>query len=241
VATFENPVVIARPSRTCLPSFRTLRTSQVELRDRPDPTRSSRGRSAWGLPTPSALGSESQRRMLGDHHLYPPRRLAIRGQLGRSRPGSCTPWTPPQRGPGSPTRWSWSSAVLAACSAGSPCPCPGGRGRQPWEAQGTVGGVACRGTWATTRRYRRSPAGSPGMCMTFWGVRRRSRDRPFGSTNPIAARGTLALNIVPRQNCRLLSPGGTTVACRLSGHPGGASSKAPAHRLGAFAVAQPQP
>jgi hypothetical protein len=42
----------------------------------------------------------------------------------------------------------------------------------------------------------------------------------------------LALGAAPTQNCRLLSPRGTTVECHLSGHPGGASSKAPAHGPG---------
>jgi hypothetical protein len=51
---------------------------------------------------------------------------------------------------------------------------------------------------------------------------------------------TTALGVAPLQNCGLLSLGGTTAACHLSGYRGG-QQQGPGSRPGAFAVAQPPP
>jgi hypothetical protein len=103
---------------------------------------------------------------------------------GPSPPACSMPWTPPRQEPGSPTRWSWSSAVLAAYSGAWPCTCPRRRGRQPQEAQGTVGGIACRGTLGpnpavSTGQPRTVPASQQSGRWRFPTPRRRSQDRSF--------------------------------------------------------------
>jgi polyketide cyclase/dehydrase/lipid transport protein len=116
----------------------------------------------------------------------PPRELEIGGQLGpfparlsyglrRSRgnpghePGGAgTPW------PGPPAR------------ASRRATCPGRRGRQPQQAQGTAGPIGCGAHWghrptASTGHQRTVPASKRPGRRLLTTLRRRSRDRPCRS------------------------------------------------------------
>jgi polyketide cyclase/dehydrase/lipid transport protein len=131
VATFENTVLIARPIEDVFAFLSDLENipkwnyAIVETR------KISEGPVGVGTTyhqVRSVPGRSEERLEITTYDITLPTSSRFEASLGPSGRACCMPWTPSQREPGSRTRWSSSSAVLAACSGVSPCHVSG----TPW-------------------------------------------------------------------------------------------------------------
>jgi hypothetical protein len=147
VATFENVVMIARPIEDVFAFLSDLENipkwnyAIVETR------KVSKGPVGVGTTYQQvrSVPSRSEERL--EITTYdPPRQLEIRGQLGTFASRLLYALDAIQREPGSPTRWRFSSAVLAACWGASPCHVS----ERPWPPTSGSSRSCWRGRWSGT-------------------------------------------------------------------------------------------